>query len=268
MSLSVDVIQAVCGKDSKAYLKDSIESIFGQTYTLTRYFIVQDGPLPDSLQEVLNAHSPRLTVLQNVGRKGLAGSLNTAISASGSEILVRMDSDDISEAHRIQRLVDEFESNPDLLVVGSGAKEIDWYGNIFYIKRMPQTTAGILKMAPTRPPFIHVSIAFKRSFFDLVGEYDDRYFKAQDYDLWARTIIHHPELLDRMRNIDDPLITVRLPQNFWSKRSVTNIRYGTRVSLRLIHHLRCYHRLIPLFFKVSLRLTPASIKKATYRYFR
>ncbi len=74
--------------------------------------------------------------------------------------------------------------------------------------------------------------------------------------------------LKRMRNIDDPLVNVRLPQNFWSKRAIVNVRYGTRVSLRLIHHMHCYHRLIPLFFKVLLRISPMSLKKLAYKRFR
>jgi len=268
MKILVDVIQAICDTDSETYLKESINSILGQTYPISQYIIVKDGPLPRRLEKILISYSNRLTLLQNIGRKGLAGSLNTAIRYSDADFLVRMDSDDISEINRIQRLMDEFDSDPDLLVIGSGAKEIDWKGNIFFTKQMPKTKDKILKMAPTRPPFIHVSTAFRRTFFDLVGEYDDRYYKAQDYELWARTIIHYPQLLKRMRNIDDPLINVRLPQNFWSKRAIANVRYGTRVSLRLIHHMHCYHRLIPLFFKMLLRISPKPVKRLAYQRFR
>ena len=268
MSLSVDVIQAICATDSGPYLKEAIESILNQTYPVSNYIIVEDGQLPRQLRKILHHYSNCLKLIQNSERKGLAGSLNTAIRYSDADILVRMDSDDISEINRIQRLMDEFESDPDLLVVGSGANEIDWKGNVFFTKQMPKSRDKILKMAPTRPPFIHVSTAFRRTFFNLVGEYDDRYYKAQDYELWARTIVHYPQLLKRMRNIDDPLINVRLPQNFWSKRAIVNVRYGTRVSLRLIHHMHCYHRLIPLFFKVLLRISPRCVKKLAYKRFR
>ena len=156
----------------------------------------------------------------------------------------------------------------DLLVVGSGAREIDAKGKVFFVKTMPKTIEKMKHMALTRPPFIHVSVAFRREFFQTVGLYDESYEKAQDYDLWARTIIHHPELLGRMKNIDAPLINVRLPDHFWSKRSFANIRYGTRISVRLIRHFNAYHRLVPLVFKVILRASPSWTKRLAYRHLR
>ena len=268
MTDSVDVIQAVCSEDPPEYLAQSIESILTQTISVHKYIMVRDGALLKKQIDVFVAFRPHLTLINNRRRRGLAGCLNTAIEYSSSDILVRMDSDDISSKERIESLLVELSMNPDLLVVGSGAKEIDSDGNLFFTKRMPERSHDILKMALTRSPFIHSSVAFRRHFFEIVGFYNESYLKAQDYELWARVIIERPELLKRMKNIRQLLITVRLPESFWSKRSVSNIRYGTPTSLKLICHFHAYHKLIPLFFKVAMRLSPSAFKKVSYRYFR
>jgi len=268
MTDSVDVIQAVCSKDMPGYLAQSIESILAQTASVHQYIIVRDGALLKKQTDVIDAFGSDLTVIDNQHRKGLAGCLNTAIEFSSSDVLVRMDSDDISEKNRIEVLLTELRMNPDLLVVGSGAREIDSEGKLFFTKQMPERPRDIINMALARSPFIHSSIAFRRNFFDIVGLYNENYLKAQDYELWARVIIERPELLTRMKNIRQSLITVRLPEAFWSKRSVNNIRYGTPISLKLIYHFNAYHRLIPLFFKVVMRLSPSVFKKFSYKYFR
>jgi glycosyltransferase involved in cell wall biosynthesis len=265
---SVDVIQAVCDADTPGYLGESINSILAQTRQVHEYIIVRDGSLNRELEAILEQYRDRITLIENHGRKGLAGCLNCAIRHSSAQILVRMDSDDISKPHRVDILARHFQTDKKLLVLGSGAEEVDDNGNVFFVKAMPKTTGKIVQMAMTRPPFIHVSVAFKREFFQTVGLYDETYLKAQDYDLWARTIVHHPDLLGRMKNIDTPLINVRLPEDFWSKRSFSNIRYGTPISLRLIRHFGAYHRLVPLTLKIFMRLSPAPIKRFSYKYLR
>jgi len=264
---TIDVIQAVCINDSPEYLRESITSIIDQTHPINNYIIVCDGKLNNALYDVLNKYDG-LSVIDNTRRKGLSGALNTAIIASSSDILVRMDSDDIASPERVEILINEFNHNNKLLVVGSSAKEIDSEDKLFFIKRMPVTPDEIARHSLTRSPFIHPSEAFKKICFDHVGLYHEDYIKAQDYELWARTIIHHPKLLSRMKNIDQPIITIRLPKDFWAKRSFKNIRYGTAISLRLIHHYRAYQKLIPLFLKILIRMSPRAVKEYSYKKFR
>lgn len=264
---TIDVIQAVCGHDSPDYLSESIASILNQTRSVDNYIIVRDGLLGNGLNRVLGrAHG--LTIIDNTRNKGLAGALNTAIGASSSDILVRMDSDDIAAPDRIEVIINEFNTNEHLLVVGSSAQEIDSRGNLFFIKNMPATSGEIARYAMTRSPFIHPSVAFRKIFFDHVGLYNENYAKAQDYELWARAIIHHPDLLAGMKNIDRPIMTVRLPDDFWVKRSLANIRYGTPISLKLIHHFGAYSKLIPLLIKILIRLSPRTLKEYAYKHFR
>jgi glycosyltransferase involved in cell wall biosynthesis len=265
---TVDVVQAVCAKDNPLYLREAIESILAQTRPPDRYIIVCDDSLNQVQEQVLKSAGRYLTVIKNNRKKGLAGSLNSAILHSKADILVRMDSDDLSVPHRLEILIRQFEEDPQLLLIGSGAIEIDHNGKTFYQKWMPLDSGKIIEMAMTRNPFIHSSIAYKRELFEIIGLYNERYQNSQDYELWARIFMHFPGLTNRLKNIDALLVKVRLSENFWSKRSLTNIRFGTPISIRLIHHFKEYHRLIPLAFKVLLRLSPEIIKKYAYRDLR
>lgn len=265
---TVDIIQSVCWNDDPEYFKISIESMIRQTYEIKEYIIVRDGPLRESQLEIISKYHKHLTIIDNIGKRGLPGSLNSAINYSSSEILVRMDSDDISRSDRVEALISEFERDQQLLAVGSAAIEIDSQGNQFFLKTMPKTPEKIAEMALTRSPFIHQSVAFRKDFFVIVGLYNENYKKAQDYELWARVITKYPQVLKRMKNIDQQLITVRLPKNFWDKRAFQNILYGTPISFNLICHYRAYHKLFPLFLKVVLRLSPSFIKRISYRRFR
>ncbi|MFK5277931.1 glycosyltransferase, partial [Lactococcus lactis] len=69
------------------------------------FVIVLDNPKRNDLKKLLMAYSTQIDIIKVVFNKeniGLAASLNKAIKLSSSELIARMDADDISESRRLE----------------------------------------------------------------------------------------------------------------------------------------------------------------------
>ena len=101
------VLMSVYKKENPEYLKTAIDSMLNQSVATNDFVLVCDGPLTDSLDEVISNFEKTNPGLFNVVRlpenKGLALALNEGITHCKNEIVARMDSDDFSKPDRIEK---------------------------------------------------------------------------------------------------------------------------------------------------------------------
>lgn len=97
-----------------SYLRDSIESVLGQTYQNLELIICDDGS-NDSSREILELYKSRdfriKTVYQANGGQSLA--LNAAFSVSSGEIICLLDADDVFFPTKVRQVVDAFVAAPE-----------------------------------------------------------------------------------------------------------------------------------------------------------
>ena len=125
MTENYSVLMSVYIKEKPEYLKEAITSILNQTVKTNDFVIVCDGPLTEGLNKVIADFVTTYSGLFNVYRlehnMGLAKALNNGILQCKNEIIVRMDSDDVSMPDRVEKQMKAMkEKNAD--IVGSNKK--------------------------------------------------------------------------------------------------------------------------------------------------
>lgn len=186
------VLMSVYYNEEPDYLKLSIESMLNQTYKPNEIILVKDGPLPPELDYVIEcyvtSYPKQFTVVSLKKNIGLGLALNEGLRVSRNELIARMDTDDISIPSRCEIQINEFNKDPDLVILGSHIDEFyDDPKNVVSSRIVPLTHESILSFSRRRNPFNHPTVMYKRSDVLRVGGYDN-YRRNQDLDLFVRML--------------------------------------------------------------------------------
>ena len=186
--MKYSVLQTVFKNDAADAFKLSLESMLQQTITPDEIVLVKDGPIPDTLQNVideLDAQYPGIiNQVQLEKNLGLGLALNEGLKVCRNELVARMDSDDISLPERCEKQIKMFEDDPSLDIVGCPVKEfIGTPDNVVGERGVPFDNEGIHKYARRRDPFNHPTVMYRKSKVLEFGPYGD-YRKNQDTALW------------------------------------------------------------------------------------
>lgn len=189
--------------NGEKYLKESIDSILNQTFSDFEFIIVNDGST-DKTEEIIESYNDGRIKYFKKENSGIVDSLNYGIEKSNTDLIVRMDADDISNPSRLQKLLNFMENNGEVDICGSWAEKINENGDQKGVLNYPPIKdKEIRKYAYLHNPFIHPSVIFRKKIFDDVGGYKN--FKhVEDYELWIRLLqkgIGHniPECLIKYR---------------------------------------------------------------------
>ncbi|MDK6856395.1 MULTISPECIES: glycosyltransferase [unclassified Aerococcus] len=192
--------------ESKDVLEQAIDSILKQTFTDFEFLIVNDNPDNRDIYEFLankERNDERIILIINENNMGLSASLNRGIKASSSNLIARMDADDISLPNRLEVEYNTLaQTNAD--IVGSNAIVIDEDDNEikeFYEKPINNPKEKLLQYNV----LIHPSTMFNKTLFEKVGGYREIKY-AEDYDLWLRMLEYDPNV----DIIEQPLLKYRI----------------------------------------------------------
>lgn len=206
---SVAVIMSVYKSDNPIAFRESLISIFNQTYPCDLY-LFRDGAVPELICDILCEfeHDKRVKVFHSDENIGLANALNKLIEevlVKGYDYIARMDSDDISRPNRIARQVSYFDDNPDVAVCGTSCRE---FGASFAHeeKHLPTTHSELLKFSISRCPFIHPSVMFRSCVFEVGHRYPTNTALTEDMAFWF-TLLNKGY---RFGNLNDVLLDYRL----------------------------------------------------------
>ena len=97
----VSVVMAV--HNGGPYLKEAIKSIFQQTYQNFEFLIIDDASTDETAQVLKNLDDFRVRVITNQENLGLTKSLNLGLREARGEYISRMDADDLSLPHRLEK---------------------------------------------------------------------------------------------------------------------------------------------------------------------
>lgn len=170
------------------FLVSSIASIVEQTFDNWELLCIDDGSTDESLRllEKFARLDPRIRVFTQEN-KGIVSALQVGIEQSRGKLLARMDADDISVRERLQVQREYLQGNPDVVVVGGAALEIDADGDPLRVTRFPRESEMMVRMLLQRQcPLIHPSVMMRRDAVLKVGGYRQSYQWVEDYDLWLR----------------------------------------------------------------------------------
>ena len=111
--------------NGERYLGTALASALRQTVEELELLVVDDGST-DATPEILGAIAdPRLRVLRNEERLGLAASLNRGLDEARGRYVARLDADDVALPRRLERQLARMRSGAALGIVGSAVIDID-----------------------------------------------------------------------------------------------------------------------------------------------
>lgn len=268
---SYSILLAVWWEENPDHFREAIESMLSQTYPAEECIIVKDGPVPASLQDVINSHKKKNATIPIVEvalekHSGLATALMAGLSVAKTDLIARMDADDVSRQERCEKQVSCFESDPTLSIVGSYVSEFEeTTSKSLSIRKVPLNHEAIVNFSKRRNPFNHPSVMFRKSAVDAVGGYNPTIRYNQDWDLWLR-LLHHgyqaaniPEILLDFRFNRD---TLKRRKSWTSLLQLIRLRYA---SYRR-QEMTAWDFLSVNLLHLMMGILPLRVQRAFYKY--
>jgi len=266
----IGVILSVYKADSVDYLRESIESILGQSEMDFHLYIGVDGPVGDELNDCLVyfESNPIVSVVRFDENRGLACVLNDLVGIckkEGFEYYARMDADDIALPDRFKKQLLFLEVNPKVDVVGGALEEIDGKG-LLNGKRVdyPLTHSACKKFFRYRDPLAHPAVMFRKSYFEKVSKgYREEYRKNQDTMLWYDGFISGCVFA----NLKDTVLRFRVNDDFYNrrngwKRAKQMLKDRLKMNKTMGYDITANLFAFGMFF---MTVSPAWVKKFLYR---
>ena len=215
--MDYSVLLTVYKSDNPDYFKLSLESMINQTVPSNDIVVVKDGPVPETIQNVideLQKEHPEIHPLQLEKNMGLGLALNEGLKVCQNELIARMDSDDISLPTRCEKQLALFETDQELDIVGCPVKEfVGTPDNIVGKRDVPLDNETIHKYNRRRDPFNHPTVMYRKSKVMKYGPYGN-YRKNQDTDLWIKLLSNGC----KAANCPEYLLMFRFDEGTYKKR--------------------------------------------------
>lgn len=170
------------------HLALAIESILSQTMADFEMLVVDDGSTDGSGAIIGHyvARDSRIRLWRQPNA-GLIASLNRLVGEARSDVIARMDGDDIAEPTRFARQLAFLAAHPDYGVVGTWTNGIDAAGNWFPDHDgQPTDHATLMAQIEHGSVLCHPSVVMRTAVVRAVGGYHRAFRHCEDYDLWLR----------------------------------------------------------------------------------
>jgi|SaaInlV_125m_DNA_1040241.scaffolds.fasta_scaffold00653_8 glycosyltransferase involved in cell wall biosynthesis len=192
--------------NAEGYIKEAIDSLLVQTFKNFELIIINDGSTDNSLEIVQQFQDERI-ILINQENKGLAKTLNIALSKCRSNLVARMDADDVCLPNRLQIQYNSFKSNPNLILLGGAVIYIDEKGDVINRSYPILGTNAIKNFLFNKGNVLaHPTVMFKKDIALKAGGYSEEIGQFfEDHYLWAMMAKH-----GEFQNLVEPLIQYRL----------------------------------------------------------
>ena len=182
----IEVEILIAAYDAERTIEACIESIFLDTRGVKfRVLLFDDGSRDKTCQIVEAMKDERIRIIRNAGRVGLPGALNHLVSVSTAPFLARMDADDLMMNNRLATQLNFLKNNSDVDVCGTFAQARS--GTPGTLLTRPLGHKRCVEFLSRSTPFLHPTVLARRHFF-VDNAYSNAFLRAQDWELFSRTI--------------------------------------------------------------------------------
>lgn len=198
------VTVAINAYNSMPYLPEAVESIRRQSLQDWRMIIVDDGSTDASAEYLDRLNDSRIEVIHQAN-SGTAAASNRIIAQCQTEYIVRMDADDISPSHRLERLLNFMEAHPQIGMAGTQAV---WFGQSGFGSslRLPLTHQAIRRaLMANLHAMVHASVIQRTAVIRGIGGY----WSYRQYDDEIDMMLRMSEAAE-VANIDEVLYHYRV----------------------------------------------------------
>jgi glycosyltransferase involved in cell wall biosynthesis len=194
--------------NSERYLRETLDSVLGQTFRDFEFVIVNDGSTDRSL-EILQEYAGRDGRIRLISRAntGIVAAANEGIAAARGDYLARTDSDDVSAPTRFEKQVAYLDAHPDCVLLGTRVIETDPNGisvsqsghALTHEEIDAQLLTAYGGWAVLQPTTMMRTAAVRAA-----GGYRGHYNISEDHDLFLRLAER-----GRVANLSEPLLRYR-----------------------------------------------------------
>lgn len=169
------------------FLRDSIESIIGQTYTNWELLILDDCSTDDTpiISIEYTEKDERIHYYRNEKNLRLPGNLNRGFSLSVGEYLTWTSDDNLFRPMALERMVDALESNTSVDLVYSSYQIIDEFGVAKQVYAADIDGQNHILGSNV----VGACFMYTRKVYEQVGDYDVNLFLVEDFDYWQRVMM-------------------------------------------------------------------------------
>lgn len=190
----------------------AIESILAQTFQNFEFIIVDDCGKNDLNEIIKKYNDKRIKIVKNDRNRGFVYSLNHGIKEAKGKYIVRMDTDDISDKTRIEKLYDYITKHPEYAVVGTKAVEFSEDKEFGILGKPGEKTKKDIMNGNI---IIHATAIIKKEAIEKIGYYKE-YTRAEDLVLWCELLLAGY----RLYTIDEVLYRYRTNPQDYNKRKL------------------------------------------------
>ena len=194
-------------RNGEAYLKECIDSVLNQTFKDFECIVLNNGST-DRTPEILKQYTdPRLRIIHQEDI-GVSPSLNKGVLLSDSDLIARLDADDLALSQRLEKQAEFMIQNPQVVLCGSRFREL--IGDKSHPQKVEfiETDESIKKSLSLFNPFAHSTVMFRKKTFIESGEYSTLLKNGLDYELWLRMLA-----LGEGHILEDELGVIRVSKN-------------------------------------------------------
>ena len=221
------VLMSIYYMEDPKYFDLCLKSILiDQTVLPSEIVLVKDGRLTDELESVIEKYQKLFPNIFNIvaleSNVGLGSALNIGLKSCKYDLVMRMDSDDVSVPDRFEKQLKYMKKHKDVSVLGGFIGEFkDDKNKIERIKTMPCTYEEVRKYAKFRNPINHMTVCFRKKDVLKVGNYQPLFY-LEDHYLWARLLVNNKKI----ENLPYVLVYARIGNGFISRRGNKNYIKG------------------------------------------
>lgn len=211
------------------WVEEAIQSVLNQTYRDFELLVVDDASTDDTLDRIRSIDDPRIRIASFPNNVGLSENLNRGLDLIGTELVARMDGDDIAEPNWLETGIKVLDTHPEIGICSFG---FQFFGAKTSLVRFPEhhedSKAQMLFGCTVIVP------VFRRAVMaDNHLRYSTEAFPAEDYMMWSNV---YP--LTQIHNVQRTLFHYRThPTQISTSRRVAQIAKSNEVRLKMLHWL-------------------------------
>jgi len=157
------------------------------------FFLLVDDASTDHSRELVRQWFSRhahlsYVLLSNNQNRGLGYSLQKGLLSSPTDLVLRLDADDLVFPTRFVKQINYMLDNPNVSICGSSVMRVDQVSGFSVLCSNPNDDLTIKRNIFLNPIF-HPSVIFRKSKILALGGYKP-YRRKQDYELWLRCVSH------------------------------------------------------------------------------
>jgi glycosyltransferase involved in cell wall biosynthesis len=176
--------------NGERYIRETLDSVFAQTYQDYEIVCVDDGS-DDGTLAVLHEYGSKIHLIRQTNT-GQAGARNASVKQAGGKYLAFLDQDDLWHPEKLEQQVVAMETSPECVLVHCDMDTIDAIGNVIQRNVVSATHVSTHKglrmtqLVGWDPNIYPSTMLIRRDAFERIGGFDSELRCGEDIDLMIR----------------------------------------------------------------------------------